>query len=67
MKGIAMAVSFVSYAVCLAAPLFYFYGRMDPDTYKTLFAAGTLGFLIFATVWASRMETGSASDARDQK
>jgi hypothetical protein len=53
MKTIAVAASLISYAVCIAAPLLFFLGRIEMSTFKTLLGAGTVGWLVFATVWAT--------------
>jgi len=53
MRTIAVAASLVSYALCIAAPLLFFLGRIEMSTFKTLLGAGTVGWLVFATVWAT--------------
>ena len=53
LRTIAIAASLLSYAACVAAPLLFFFGRIDVDAFKALLAAGTVGWLVFATVWAN--------------
>jgi hypothetical protein len=44
----------MSLFLCLAAPLLYFVGRIDVSYYKTMLAAATAGWFVFATARAMR-------------
>jgi hypothetical protein len=57
LKRVAVAASLLSYALCVASPLLYFFDRIDVDAYKTLLAVGTVGWLVFATVWSGQRDT----------
>jgi len=41
-------------AVCLAAPLMCFLGRLDEVAYKNILAVASLGWFVFGTAWGAR-------------
>ena len=43
-----------SLAVCLAAPVLLFLGKLSPDDTKLLFSAASAGWFVFATLWLRR-------------
>ncbi len=53
MKLVA-AVSLLSLAACLAAPIAYFLGAADVTTYKRLLFVFSVIWFVAATAWASR-------------
>ncbi len=60
-KFISAVLASICYLVCLAAPVFYFLGYAGMQTYRTVLLAGSLGWFIFATAWASEKGGGSSS------
>ncbi len=52
-KG-AVWIAVASLAVCLAAPVLYFAGRVDMAVYKTVLASATAGWFIFAIAGSRR-------------
>jgi hypothetical protein len=48
------ALSLVSLAGCLAAAVLHFLGKLSSDSYKMVFLAASVGWFIFATLWARR-------------
>jgi hypothetical protein len=44
--------SLASLFACLAAPILHFLGKMSAGTYKLIFVFASLGWFIFATLWA---------------
>jgi hypothetical protein len=54
MKSAAKALALLSLAACLAAPFLFFWGRIDEPSYRTLLAAGSLAWFVFATYGLTR-------------
>jgi hypothetical protein len=52
-KGLT-ALSLVSLAACLAAPVLRFLGKISPESYKLIFLAASVSWFVFATLWARR-------------
>jgi hypothetical protein len=52
-KGWA-ALSLISLATCLVAPLLHFLGKLGSGSYKLVFLAASAGWFVFATLWARR-------------
>ncbi len=48
------ALSLVSLAACLAAPVMHFLGKLSSEGYKLVFLAASIGWFVFATLWARR-------------
>jgi hypothetical protein len=48
----------LSLALCLAAPVFYFLGRMDSAAYKAMLALATASWFLFATIFATHPRKG---------
>jgi len=48
------ALSLVSLAGCLAAPVLHFLGKLGSDAYKLIFLAASVGWFVFATLWIRR-------------
>jgi hypothetical protein len=48
------ALSLVSLAGCLAAPVIHFLGKLSSDGSKLVFLAASVGWFVFATLWARR-------------
>lgn len=55
-KSVLAAFSLISLAVCLAAPALHFYGKLTADDYKLIFLIASIGWFVFATLWA-KMKT----------
>ena len=53
-KSIAAVIALVSLAVCLAAPVWYFWGEYSLDSYKTLFLFASVGWFVAAVVYDAR-------------
>lgn len=54
--GIAALLALLA---CLAAPILYFVGSVDASTFKTFFLIASLGWFIFAWLWAREKEPGT--------
>ena len=54
LRKIAAVVSVASLGICLAAPLLYFRGSVDESTYRQILTAGSVGWFVAATIWATR-------------
>jgi hypothetical protein len=52
-RMVSGGLALVSLGVCLAAPVFFFLGRIAERTYKTGFLLATIAWFILATAWAS--------------
>ncbi len=48
------ALSLVSLAGCLAAPVLHFLGRLGAEANKLIFLAASIGWFVFATLWSRR-------------
>jgi hypothetical protein len=48
------ALSLISLAGCLAVPVLHFLGKLSSDSYKLVFLAASVGWFVFATLWARR-------------
>jgi hypothetical protein len=48
------ALSLLSLAACLAAPVMHFLGKISADSYRVVFLAASVGWFIFATLWTRR-------------
>jgi len=48
------ALSIISLAACLAAPVLHFLGKLSSESYKLVFLAASIGWFVFATLWARR-------------
>ena len=46
----------ISLAGCLAAPVLYFIGYVEADTYRNALAGMSLSWFVFATAWAGRCD-----------
>jgi len=53
-RRMSLWLAALSLALCLVAPVLYFWGRLDRADYKVLLAAASAGWFIFATSWAMR-------------
>jgi len=53
MRYVYASASIACLAVCLAAPVMCFLGRLDEAAYKNILAAASLGWFVFATAWAA--------------
>jgi hypothetical protein len=54
MRNVYAALSIGCLAVCVAAPVLCFLGRLDEVAYKNILAAASLGWFVFATAWGAR-------------
>ena len=50
-KPLASVVALVSLAVCLVAPVMYFVGQVEIDSYKTVFLIASLAWFVAAAVY----------------
>jgi len=48
-----LLLSLLSLLLCLISPFFYFFGRIEEGDYKWIFLLSSLGWFVFATLWAS--------------
>jgi hypothetical protein len=46
-------LSFLSLALSLAFPMIYFLGKMPESRYKLCFLLASVGWFVFASLWAS--------------
>jgi hypothetical protein len=51
-KKLSIILSLASLITCLAAPILHFLGKMSAETYKLVFMIASLGWFVFATLWA---------------
>ena len=65
-KPIASVVSLVSLAACLVAPVMYFAGRVEMDSYKTVFLIASVAWFVAAAVYdrQRQRELRAADDQR---
>ncbi len=63
-KFISAALASVCYLACLVAPVLYFLGYVGTSTYRTLLLAGSLGWFVFATAWATGKGGDSSSEPK---
>ena len=50
-KPIASVVALVSLVACLVAPVLYFAGRVEIDSYKTVFLIASIAWFVAAAVY----------------
>jgi len=50
-KPIASVVALVSLAACLVAPVMYFVGRVEIDSYKTVFLIASIAWFVAVAVY----------------
>ncbi len=50
-KPLASVVALVSLAVCLVAPVMYFAGRVEIESYKTVFLIASLAWFVAVAVY----------------
>jgi len=48
------ALAIISLLLCLVSPLLHFFGKISMETYKWIFLFSSLGWFVFATLWASK-------------
>lgn len=48
------ALAIISLIFCLVSPLLHFFGRFTMGTYKWAFLLSSLGWFVFASLWASK-------------
>ncbi len=51
-KTLLAILSLASLAVCLAAPILYFLGRLPARDFRLAFLIASVGWFVFATLWA---------------
>ena len=54
MRYLYAALSIGCLALCLAAPVMCFLGRVDDAAFKNILAVASLGWFVFATAWGTR-------------
>jgi hypothetical protein len=59
-KTITGLLALLSLAVCLAAPVLYFLGRVPERTYKTAFLIASIGWFVFAVARGSAAKSPAA-------
>ena len=57
-RTISAAVSAASLLTCIAAPVLYFQGMVDANTFQRIFAAASLGWFAAAITWSTRRKSG---------
>ena len=50
-RRLAGIAAWMSFAVCLAAPVLYFAGKTNEGGYKLIFSLASVGWFILATMW----------------
>jgi hypothetical protein len=43
----------MSLALCLAAPILHFLGRLSAQDFRLVFLTASVGWFVFATLWAN--------------
>lgn len=54
LKLIYLLISIVSLFFCLASAVMVFLGKTNLENFKQLFLLGSIFYIIFATVWATK-------------
>jgi hypothetical protein len=54
MRIICGILAVLSLAVCTAIPFVHLWGEVGVDEYKSVLLAGSVGWFVFATLWATR-------------
>ena len=52
-----LLISIASLFLCLASAVLVFLGKTNMENYKQLFLLGSIAYIIFATVWATKEKT----------
>jgi len=52
-KILFLLLSLLSLLICLISPFLYFFGRIEEGDYKWIFLLSSVGWFVFATLWAS--------------
>lgn len=53
-KTVLAVLSLASLCVCLLAAVFHFLGNFSAKSYHVLFIAASVGWFVFATLWARK-------------
>lgn len=53
-KTVLALFSLASLSVCLLSAVFYFLGRLSGKGFKLVFLAASVGWFVFATLWAKK-------------
>lgn len=54
MRYVFALVSIVSLVTCLVVPVIYFHGGVDEAAYKNTMTVASVGWFVFATLWATK-------------
>lgn len=57
LKLVCLLISIASLFFCLASAVLVFLGKTSMANYKHLFLLGSISYLLFATVWATKEKT----------
>ena len=61
LRSLLLIIACGGMAACIAAPILYFFGRVDVKTYQDAFLAGSLTWFVFAAWWGAAREGRAAS------
>ena len=53
LRSLLLIIACGGMAACIAAPIFYFFGRIDVKIYQDAFLAGSLIWFVFAAWWGA--------------
>ena len=57
LKLVCLLISIASLFFCLASAVLVFLGKTSMANYKQLFLLGSISYIFFATVWATKEKT----------
>ena len=60
-RVLLLVVALCGMAACVLAPIFYFFGRIDVNTYQDSFLAGSVIWFVFATWWGAKGKRKTAA------
>ena len=61
LRSLLLIIACGGIAACIAAPILYFFGRIDVKTYQDAFLAGSLIWFVFAAWWGAGRKGRAAS------
>ena len=67
LKLVCLLISIASLFFCLASAVLVFLGKTSMANYKQLFLLGSISYIFFATVWATKEKTRPDKSAVSEK
>ena len=67
LKLACLLISIASLVFCLASAVLVFLGKTSMETYKQLFLLGSISYLTFATIWATKEKPNQDQSAIARK